>query len=159
LAENIRGARAPGWGGGAEPGQDRVVTTVDRQVLDHVGAERLADGAGAGLEQRGRGRDDDILGEVAGVQRELDHRVLLDADADRALLGLAEAGELDPHRVGAGTDRCDDERAVLARHGGQGEALALVGDGDGGTGQHAARLILDRAEDGARIDLGNRGCP
>ena len=51
-----------------------------------------------------------------GWRREVDHRLLLDADGDAAPHALLEARELDFDRVGAGADGREDEGAVLARH-------------------------------------------
>ena len=59
-----------------------------------LGLHRLADRAGAGLEQRRLAGHDDLFGHAAGLEREVDDRLLLDGDGDAAPHTLLEAWEL-----------------------------------------------------------------
>ena len=102
-----------------QTGKDGVIAPVDRQILDRVRLQRLADGAGTGLEQRRVGGDQHRLAERAGLEREVDQRLLLDADRDASAPRFLEAGEIDFDRVSAGADRCKDVGAVLAGHRGE----------------------------------------
>ena len=138
---------------GDQPGEHRVVAPVDRQVLDRVGFQRLADRAAAGLQQRRLRGHDDLIGQAARLQRDIDQRLLLNADRDAAAHRFLEALELDFDRVGAGADGREDVGAVLTRHRSEHEGLAFMGDGDSRAGKNTSTGIFHRPEDRSRVDL------
>ena len=143
---------------GAEAGEDRIVAAVDRQVFDRAALQGLADRTAAGLEQRRLSGHHDLFSQTACREREVDDRLLLDTDRDAFPHALLEALEFDFDRVGAGADGREDVGAVVARHRGQREGLTFVGDGDRGAGKHASRLVLHRAQNRPRVNLGTRRC-
>jgi hypothetical protein len=142
---------------GDQAGEHRIVAPVDREVFDRSGCQRLAGRAGAGLQERRLRRHDDLIGQAARLQREIDQRLLLDADRDAAPHRLLEALELDFDRVGASANGSEDVGAVLTRHPGERERLPFMRDGDGRAGEHAPARVFDRADDRAGIHLRTRG--
>jgi hypothetical protein len=159
--EHERGARADVRRDDSrrQSGEKGVVTTVERQVVDDVARDNLAEGAGLRLEQGGVGRHLHRLGHVSGSEGEVHHGLLLDVQRDPASERLLEAGELHRHAVAADLDRREDVGAVRPRHRRQREGLSLVGEGDLGSGKDGPRRVLDGAQDRTRVDLGQGGGP
>ena len=138
----------------AQAGERGVVPAVERQVLDRGRGDRLSHLAALGLEQRNLGRDLDRLLELSRLQADVHHRLLLEVQLDAAADRLPEAGRLHLDPVRADTDRSEDVGAVRPGHPRQREGLAFVGDRDIGAADHRPGRVLDRAQDGSRVHLG-----
>jgi hypothetical protein len=126
-----------------------AVTTIssDLSVLDDVADLRVA------AQQRLLGRDDDLLGETAGLELEIDRQHLTEAKRKPRSNRASEAGQLGGDGVGARAQRGKEVPPFAIGDAFDARATLEVLGNDRHTGQHATLDVADDTRDLARIGL------
>ena len=137
---------------GLERGHADGVAAGERQQLDVLGFDRLANGD-LRLQRRGLGRDRDFFGERAGFEREIERHRARRVELHVGAADLLEAAQLDQKLIAAGVQvrKCVEAAAV-----GDGRVgLLRLGarHRDGRARDDAALRVLDCARDRSSIEL------
>ena len=111
---------------GAELGKEGKVASVQRQAVDGMLSDHLADRRILGLQQRRSGGDLDGFRRGAQPELNVDHQALRNVDHQVLLGGLGKALRGDSDGVVSDSDRREGVEAVTAGFGLQGRTLVLV---------------------------------
>ena len=141
--------------------QDQQVARIplsQRQGLDPLVVDEVAQGGVAALKQRRLRLDRHFLGDLAHLQREVQQQGVASAQLDRLLDGL-EPGQRDGQLVFARLDVVDPIGARIVAHGGEVHSGGDVGRRHRNAGDDAAGVVHYAATDGAAGSLGPDGTP